>query len=82
MKFAIAAIAALGLSAGAAMADDLSDDEAAKILAALAEAQCEMDTDDVEKEDDGYELDDVFCADGQFDMKMDLEFNITEKNAD
>ena len=71
-----------GLATAPAMADDVTEEEAAKIMAALAEIQCEMDEDDIEKEDDGYELDDVFCADGQFDIDMDAEFNVTEKNAD
>lgn len=75
--------AALAFGTGtAALAEDVSEDEVAKIMAALAEIQCEMDPDNIEKEDDGYELDDVFCADGQFDVKMDADFNVTEKNAD
>lgn len=75
--------AALAFGAGtAALADDLSEEESAKIMAVLADMQCEVDEDDIEKEDDGYELDDVFCADGQFDVKMDADFNVTEKNAE
>ena len=49
----------------------------------LAEMQCEMDDDDIEKEADGFELDDVICADGgQFDIELDAEFNVVEKRAE
>lgn len=48
----------------------------------LAEMKCEMDEADIEKEDDGYELDDVFCADGQFDIDLDENFEVTNKRAE
>lgn len=75
--------AALAFGAGSpSFADDVSDEEIAKITAVLAEMQCEMDPDEIDKEDGGYALDDVFCADGQFDVKMDADFNVTEKNSE
>ena len=84
MKFA-AILTATGLALGAtlpAAAADVSDEEVAKIMAALAEIQCEMDEDEIEREDDGYELDDVFCADGQFDMSLDADFNVIDRKAE
>lgn len=84
MRFA-AILTAAGLALGAALpatAADLTDEEVARIMAALAEIQCEMDEDEIEKEDDGYELDDVFCADGQFDMRLDADFNVIDKKAE
>ena len=81
MKYLTAA--ALIAFAAPAFADEVSADEVAKINALLAEMQCEMDDDDIEKEDDGYELDDVICADGgQFDIELDAEFNVVEKRAE
>ena len=50
-----------------------------KIMAMLAEMQCEMDPDDIEVEDGGYELDDVFCHDGQYDIELDTELNVVGK---
>ncbi len=73
----VTAILAFGL--GSATAADVTEEEITKINALLAEMQCEMDEDDIEKEDDGYELDDVFCSDGQYDIDLDADFNVTNK---
>ncbi len=70
---------AAALLAAPAFADDVSDEEVTRITALLTEMQCEMDPDEIEKEDGGYELDDVFCADGQYDIELDGEFNVVEK---
>ncbi len=35
-----------------------------KIMVLLKDMKCEMDPNDIEKEDDGYELDGVFCEGG------------------
>ncbi|MEM7238340.1 MAG: PepSY domain-containing protein [Pseudomonadota bacterium] len=54
-----------------------------KINAMLTEMQCEMDDDDIEKEDDGFELDDVICADGtQYDIDLNAAFEVVEKRAE
>nr|WP_258095024.1 PepSY domain-containing protein [Salipiger pentaromativorans] len=62
-----------------AMAETPTAEQTAKILAMLAEMQCEMDPDDIEMEDGGYELDDVYCADGQYDIDLDAALNVTNK---
>lgn len=62
--------------------NDLTEDEVERINAILAAMQCEMDDDDIEKEDDGYDLDDVLCAEGQFDIKLDTDFAVVEKRAE
>ena len=62
--------------------DDLTEEEVDRINAVLAEMQCEMDDDDIEKEDDGFDLDDVLCAEGQFDIKLDTDFAVVEKRAE
>lgn len=42
----------------------------------LASIECQMDPDDIEVEDDGYELDDVICKGGkQFDIELDKDLN-------
>ncbi len=50
-----------------------------QIVAMLAEMQCEMDVADIEADGDGYELDDVFCADGQYDIDLDADLQVTNK---
>ena len=74
-----AAAFAAAIFAGPAMADEVTPEEVTKINALLAEMQCEMDDDDIEKEDDGYELDDVFCSDGQYDIDLNANFEVTNK---
>ncbi|MEP3476347.1 MAG: PepSY domain-containing protein [Hyphomicrobiales bacterium] len=65
--------------------DDEKVDKATveKIMAKLKEMKCEMDPKDIEKEDDGYELDDVFCEGGkQFDIELDKDLNETGRKAE
>ncbi|WP_298922095.1 PepSY domain-containing protein [uncultured Roseobacter sp.] len=67
-----------------AFADGHVDAEtAAKIEAYLASVECQMDTDDIEVEDDGYDLDDVICKGGdQFDIKLDKDLNEVSRRAE
>lgn len=52
----------------------------AKIEALLADMKCQMDPDDIEIDDDGYDLDDVICEGGkQFDIKLNADFEVTEQ---
>lgn len=54
-----------------------------KIMALLKDMKCEMDPKDIEKEDDGYELDDVFCEGGkQFDIELDKNLKETGRKAE
>ncbi len=54
-----------------------------KIMAMLKDMKCEMDASDIEKEDDGYELDDVACEGGkQFDIKLDENLKETGRKAE
>ncbi len=64
-----------------ALADEhIAPDVQERIVAMLADMQCQMDVDDIEAEDGGgYELDDVFCADGQYDIKLDADMQVTER---
>ena len=85
MKRILCMIAAAGLMAGPAVADDddVPADVVAQIEAKLAEMECQMDPDDIEAEDDGYDLDDVICKGGeQFDIKLDMELNEVSRRAE
>ncbi|MEH6775506.1 MAG: PepSY domain-containing protein [Cereibacter changlensis] len=71
---------ALALVAAPAFADDVTDPAVIEqINTLLSGMQCEVDPSNIETDDGGYELDDVFCADGQYDIDLDAEMNVTEK---
>tara|TARA_R110002126_G_scaffold10527_1_gene47830 strand:+ start:10392 stop:10661 length:270 start_codon:yes stop_codon:yes gene_type:complete len=70
--------------AGPALASDEVDAETVqKIEAYLASIECQMDPDDIEVEDGGYELDDVICKGGlQFDIVLDKDLNEVSRRAE
>lgn len=82
-KLVIAAFAA-ALCAAPAFADEKpSDDEAAKIKAALTEWGCEGGTYEKESEASGvFEVDDAKCHGAQYDVKLDSSFKVTDVDAD
>jgi hypothetical protein len=82
MKKLVLMIAICG--AGPALASDEVDAETvAKIEAYLTSIECQMDPDDIEVEDDGYELDDVICKGGlQFDIMLDKDLNEVSRRAE
>ncbi|MGV1013511.1 MAG: hypothetical protein ACOYB4_00920 [Methyloceanibacter sp.] len=74
---ALALVFAAG-AAGVAFADDKpSDDEAAKIKAAVEQFGCSGG--EYEKESEGtgvYEAEDVKCPAGQYDFRLDKDFKV------
>lgn len=92
MKTLTIAVAAFFIAgAPVTFADDDDDDKggkvdqatAEKIMAKLKDMKCQMDADDIEVEDDGYELDDVICEGGkQFDIMLDKDLNETGRKAE
>lgn len=66
-------------AAGAQASEEVDAATVAKIEAMLAQMQCQMDPDDIERDGTGYELDDVFCADGQYDIDLDAELQVVGK---
>lgn len=66
-----------------AFADDDAKARAEQIAgidAALTAVSCEVDPANIEVEDDGsFDLDDVICADGQYDVKMNADFTEKER---
>ncbi|TCP38902.1 PepSY domain-containing protein [Rhodovulum marinum] len=75
-------LAALVAAPGLATAQDaeISPEVVERITALLAEMQCEMDPGNIEAEDGGgYELDDVFCIDGQYDIDLNADFEVTNR---
>jgi hypothetical protein len=78
MKRIFAAAAVLALCSGAAFADEMpTDEEAAKIKAAVAVWGCEGGTYEKESEGSGvFEAEDVKCKAGQYDFRLDKDFNV------
>lgn len=62
---------------------EISAETVERIEAMLAEMECQMDPDDIEVGDDGYELDDVICKGGnQFDIELDKDLNEVGRSAE
>lgn len=71
-------IAAFGFIAVPALADndDPTADQIAQIDEALAAMTCEVDPANIDVESDGsFDLDDVICADGQYDVMLNADFS-------
>lgn len=79
LAIALAAFMLTGPAVSFADDDDKVDKATVeKIMAKLKGMNCQMDADDIEKEDDGYELDDVICEGGQqMDIELDKDLNET-----
>lgn len=76
--------AAIALPTAAVASDDwddqpVTDAERASVMAALDAAGCTNPT-SIERDDDGYEADNARCADGVFDIDLDREFNIIDRD--
>ncbi|WP_424971707.1 PepSY domain-containing protein [Dinoroseobacter sp. S76] len=79
----ILTLAAATLIAAPAFASEVDEATEMKIMAMLTEMECQMDADDIEVEDDGYDLDDVICKGGnQFDIKLDKDLNEVSRRAE
>lgn len=83
MKFALTLAATALMTAPAFAEAHLDAETVEKIEAMLASIECQMDPDDIEVEADGYDLDDVICkGGGQFDIKIDKDFNEVSRRAE
>lgn len=77
MKTILTALAVIAAPAFALA--DATPEQLAKIDEVLAAKQCEVDHANVETEDGQFDLDDVICADGQYDIMLDAEFNVVKE---
>lgn len=79
MKYALAAVLAL-IAAPALAETEATADQITQINALLTSMTCEVDPDNIDVEEaGGFDLDDVLCADGQYDMKLDAAFAVLEQ---
>ena len=72
----VAAFLALPVAAGA---QEVPAEKVTAIQAMLKTMQCEVDPANIEADGEGFELDDVFCADGQYDMDLKADLTVAEK---
>jgi hypothetical protein len=80
IKTIIAAAAALALLPLAALAEDgPTAEQIAKIDETLAAKKCEVDPANIDVDGGVFDLDDVICADGQYDIKLDADYAVTEE---
>jgi hypothetical protein len=76
-KLSIAAAALVFAAVPAFADDDPTDDETAKIKEAIAAWGCEGGSYEKETEGTGvFEAEDVTCKAGQFDFRLDKDFNV------
>jgi hypothetical protein len=78
LRLTLLTAAALALPL-AVQAQEVPADTVARINELLAGMNCQMDPSDIEVEDGAYELDDVMCADGQYDIDLDENFEVTNR---
>lgn len=62
-----------------ASAAEVPADKQKAIQDMLKTMQCEVDPANIEADGDGFELDDVFCADGQYDMDINADLSVADK---
>lgn len=75
MKRILLAAVAAGFALPALADTEATAEQIAAIDAALAAVSCEVDSANIEVEDDGsFDLDDVICADGQYDVMMNADY--------
>jgi hypothetical protein len=77
----LAAAALVVLSGAAAFAEDSVPPEAtAAIASALAEIGCVPG--EIKTEDAGFEVNSAECKDGEYEIKLDKNYNITDQKKD
>ena len=78
------AVAAIALPAAAIAQTEWEDrpitpEERAQVIVALEQAGCTNPT-KIERDDDGYEADNAKCATGVFDIDLDRDFRIIDRD--
>lgn len=82
MRYAFIAAAALAVLPFAAAAEEsmtATAEQMARIDDTLKTRSCEVDPVNVVVEGGVFDLDDVMCADGQYDMKLNAGYQIIEE---
>jgi hypothetical protein len=77
MRIFIATLAPVFAASISAQAGEASAEAKAGVMKALTAIGCTAG--EIEDEDGGYEADDVKCEDGQYDITLDRDFKIVNK---
>jgi hypothetical protein len=81
MRIIVAAAALALLASTSVYAEDeaLTEEQVEGVQKAIRAMGCTVPDDEIEAEGGGYEADDVVCDDGQYDVYLDGDFNVTDK---
>ena len=79
MRILFAATALIFVAATAGNAMDATEDQIMGVQKTIKGMECTVEDDEIEAEGSGYEADDVMCKDGQYDVYLDKDFNVTKK---
>jgi hypothetical protein len=78
-RIVIAASVLAMVAAGSAYAAALTEQQVEGVQTAIKAAGCTVDDRDITAKGDGYKADDVECKDGNYDVTLDKDFKITDK---
>ena len=78
-RIVIAASVLAMVAAGSAYAAALTEQQVEGVQTAIKAAGCTGDDSDITAKGDGYKADDVECKDGNYDVTLDKDFKITDK---
>jgi hypothetical protein len=74
-----AAISLLAFTSAYAAKEALTEEQVEGVQKAIKAMGCTVEDTNIEAEGTGYEADDVICDDGQYDVDLDKDFNVTNK---
>jgi hypothetical protein len=78
-KILLAASVVTLAAAGSVYAAALTEQQVEGVEAAIKALGCTVEETDITAKGDGYKADDVECKDGNYDMLLDKDFKITNK---
>lgn len=76
---AAAALALLASTSAYAAKEALTEEQIEGVQKAIKAMGCTVEDTEIEAEGKGYEADDVICNDGQYDVYLDKDYNVTNK---
>ena len=78
-RFCIVAISLMFAVAGSAYAAALTEQQVEGVQKAIKAIGCTVEDEDIEAKGDGCVADDVECQDGNYDMELDKDFKVVNK---
>jgi hypothetical protein len=78
-RVSIVALALAFAAATSAYAGAVTEEQVEGVQKAMKAIGCTVDDEDIKTEGDGYVADDVECQDGNYDMTLDKDFKIVNR---